>query len=218
MENIYPKHGLVSRTYSKKTSSWHRPLAPMVPMTLRIAWKTPNKPRYLFTKQDAKPRLIRWILLLQEFDIEIRDKKGAENIAAGHLSRLEHPDLGKLTRVEIRDLFPKERLMAISDKNNEPWMSPSYSNSVLIGSYKDACPEMKQHKFFDNVTTGHPEDIMESPPPQGKSLRPGFTGHMLYLMRRSLEVLRKFHWMILGGRFNQLSHVSSLLLSKPGEY
>ncbi|GJX47231.1 putative ribonuclease H-like domain-containing protein [Tanacetum coccineum] len=41
---------------------------------------------------------------------------------------------------------------------------------------------------------------------------------MLYLTRRSLEVLRKFHWMILGGRFNQLSHVSSPLLSKPGEY
>ncbi|GJS15076.1 hypothetical protein Tco_0409548 [Tanacetum coccineum] len=43
-------------------------------------------------------------------------------------------------------------------------------------------------------------------------------GDWLYLMRRSLEVLRKFHWMILGGRFNQLSHVSSPLLSKPGEY
>ncbi|GJX49724.1 hypothetical protein Tco_0276569 [Tanacetum coccineum] len=40
----------------------------------------------------------------------------------------------------------------------------------------------------------------------------------LYLMRRSLEVLRKFHWIILGGRFNQLSHVSSPLLSKPMEY
>ncbi|GJV47960.1 hypothetical protein Tco_1438172 [Tanacetum coccineum] len=40
----------------------------------------------------------------------------------------------------------------------------------------------------------------------------------LYLMRRSLEVLKKFHWMILGGRFNPLSHVSSPLLSKPGEY
>ncbi|GJW98370.1 hypothetical protein Tco_0180178 [Tanacetum coccineum] len=40
----------------------------------------------------------------------------------------------------------------------------------------------------------------------------------LYLMRRNLEVLRKFHWMILVGRSNQLSHVSSPLLSKPGEY
>nr|GEU37976.1 hypothetical protein [Tanacetum cinerariifolium] len=38
-----------------------------------------------------------------------------------HLSRLENPDLGKLTKAEIRDLFPKERLMAISNKNNEPW-------------------------------------------------------------------------------------------------
>ncbi|GKB73923.1 hypothetical protein Tco_0935335 [Tanacetum coccineum] len=42
--------------------------------------------------------------------------------------------------------------------------------------------------------------------------------NMLYLTRRSLEVLRKFHWIILEGRFNQLSHVSSPLLSKPGEY
>ncbi|GJQ96232.1 retrovirus-related pol polyprotein from transposon TNT 1-94 [Tanacetum coccineum] len=40
----------------------------------------------------------------------------------------------------------------------------------------------------------------------------------LYLTRRSMEILRKFHWTILGGRFNQLSHVSSPLLSKPGEY
>ncbi|GJS09291.1 reverse transcriptase domain-containing protein [Tanacetum coccineum] len=55
-----------------------------------------------------------------EFDIEIRDKKGTENLAAGHLSRLENLDLGKLTKAEIRDLFPEERLMAISDKNNKP--------------------------------------------------------------------------------------------------
>ncbi|GJY58388.1 hypothetical protein Tco_0458280 [Tanacetum coccineum] len=50
------------------------------------------------------------------------------------------------------------------------------------------------------------------------STRSELAYHKLYLMRRSLEVLKKFHWMILGGRFNQLSHVSSPLLSKPGEY
>ncbi|GJU24389.1 hypothetical protein Tco_1163010 [Tanacetum coccineum] len=53
----------------------------------------------------------------------------------------------------------------------------------MTESYKDAWTEMKLHKFFDNVTADHPEDIMASSPPQGKSSRPGFTGHISFTMR-----------------------------------
>ncbi|RVW62567.1 Retrovirus-related Pol polyprotein from transposon 17.6 [Vitis vinifera] len=49
--------------------------------------------RYLFGKKDAKLRLIGWILLLQEFDLEIQDTKGRENSVADHLSRVEQEEM-----------------------------------------------------------------------------------------------------------------------------
>ncbi|CAN6700800.1 unnamed protein product [Malus baccata var. baccata] len=71
--------------------------------------------KYLFTKKEAKPRLIRWMLLLQEFDIEIRDKKGSENIVADHLSRMVHNE----ESLPIVETFPDEQLLSI--KVSEPW-------------------------------------------------------------------------------------------------
>ncbi|CAN6562574.1 unnamed protein product [Malus baccata var. baccata] len=64
--------------------------------------------KYLLTKKEAKPRLIRWMLLLQEFDIEIRDKKGMENVVANHLSRMVHEEASP-----ISETFPDEQLMSI---------------------------------------------------------------------------------------------------------
>ncbi|XP_076906108.1 uncharacterized protein LOC143562078 [Bidens hawaiensis] len=67
--------------------------------------------RFLFHKKDAKPRLIRWIFLLSEFDIEIKDKNGAENVAADHLSRLEDPKREEIREEEIGDRFPHESIV-----------------------------------------------------------------------------------------------------------
>ncbi|GKB79383.1 reverse transcriptase domain-containing protein [Tanacetum coccineum] len=76
--------------------------------------------RHLFKKQDAKLRLIRWILLLQEFDIEINGKKGTENVAIDHLSRIENDETSDESTVD--DNFSGEALMKINTKD-EPWFA-----------------------------------------------------------------------------------------------
>ena len=72
--------------------------------------------KYLLSKKEAKPRLIRWVLLLREFDLEIKDKKGSETSVADHLSQLHITSSG-----EICDTFPNEQLLAVVTK--VPWFA-----------------------------------------------------------------------------------------------
>ena len=73
--------------------------------------------RHLLKKKESKPRLIRWILLLQEFDLEIKDKKRAENHVVDHLSRLRIKDIQTET---IKDAFPDEQLYMLHS-STRPW-------------------------------------------------------------------------------------------------
>ena len=76
--------------------------------------------RYLMQKKDANVRLIRWILLLQEFNLEIKDKKGVENVVADHLSRIPN---APVKMVPINENFPDEHIFVMC---KEPW----YANTA----------------------------------------------------------------------------------------
>ena len=106
--------------------------------------------RHLVSKKDAKPRLIRWILLLQEFDVEIKDKKGTENVVADHLSRLELTQQLEPKFTVINECFPDERLLAISTNKFFPW----YADYVNFLAGKIILPDFsyqQKKNFFSEV-------------------------------------------------------------------
>ncbi|GJR88732.1 putative nucleotidyltransferase, ribonuclease H [Tanacetum coccineum] len=102
--------------------------------------------KHLFKKQDAKPRLIRWILLLQEFDIEIKDRKGTENVAADHLSRIENDETSDDS--EVDDNFPGETLMEINI--NEPWFA-DFANYLVGNIIPKGMTYQQKNKFFSDL-------------------------------------------------------------------
>ncbi|GJX44557.1 reverse transcriptase domain-containing protein [Tanacetum coccineum] len=107
--------------------------------------------KYLFAKKDAKPRLMRWILLLQEFDVIIRDKKGAENLAADHLSRLENPHQDILENKEITETFPLETLGSVALRDDStPWFA-DFANYHAGNFVVKGMSSQQKNKFFKDV-------------------------------------------------------------------
>nr|GEW76687.1 reverse transcriptase domain-containing protein [Tanacetum cinerariifolium] len=95
---------------------------------------------------DAKPRLLRWVLLLQEFDITILDKKGSENLAADHLSRLENPHHDILENKDINKNFPLETLGSLTS-HNTPWFA-DIANFHAGNFIKKGLTSQQKKKFF----------------------------------------------------------------------
>ena len=90
--------------------------------------------KYMMSKKEAKPRLIRWVLLLQEFDLEIKDKKGCDNVIADHLSRVEKNKVEE-EEVELTENFPDKQLFKLS------FQLPWYADIVNYLAYGVVPPE-----------------------------------------------------------------------------
>nr|GEV64704.1 reverse transcriptase domain-containing protein [Tanacetum cinerariifolium] len=98
--------------------------------------------KYLFSKKDSKARLLRWVLLLQEFTFKVIDTKGAENLNTDHLSRLENPHQTVLDLKEINKSFLLETLNLFSTYGNSstPWFADlanyHVGNFIVKGSHQ----------------------------------------------------------------------------------
>jgi len=102
--------------------------------------------KYLLTKGDSKPRLLRWMLFLQEFNLEIRVKKGVENVVADHLSRLENNEVTKKEKVIMAE-FPDEKLFAIGER---PWFA-DMANYKVGNTVSDDLASAQKMKFFKDA-------------------------------------------------------------------
>nr|GEU30928.1 reverse transcriptase domain-containing protein [Tanacetum cinerariifolium] len=122
--------------------------------------------KYLHSKQDVKLRLIQWVLLLQEFDIIIRDKKGTENLAADHLSRLENPHKDVFENKDVNENFPLETLakeeILLRTLNITSGTISTFFGYLRIKSFDGVCMEKKLMISSKLVMKDPPRAIMIS--------------------------------------------------------
>nr|GEX47741.1 reverse transcriptase domain-containing protein [Tanacetum cinerariifolium] len=108
--------------------------------------------KYLFYKKDSKARLLRWVLLLQEFTFKLIDTKEAENLAADHISRLENPHQNVLDPKEINKSFPLETLNLVSTRGNSStlWFV-DFANYHSWNFVVKGMSSQQKIKFFKDV-------------------------------------------------------------------
>ncbi|GJT90030.1 reverse transcriptase domain-containing protein [Tanacetum coccineum] len=108
--------------------------------------------KYLFAKKDSKVRLLRWVLLLQEFTFKVTDTKGAENITADHLYRLENPYENVLDPKEVNEKFPLETLNMVTFRGDSstPWFA-DYANYHAGNFTVKGMSSQQKNKFFKDV-------------------------------------------------------------------
>nr|GEU50999.1 reverse transcriptase domain-containing protein [Tanacetum cinerariifolium] len=108
--------------------------------------------KYLFAKKDAKASLLRWVLLLQEFDFKVLETKGAENLAADHLSRLENPYENVLDPKWINETFPLETLSMVTFRvdSSAPWFA-DFANYHAGNFIVKGMTSQQKYKFFKDV-------------------------------------------------------------------
>nr|GEY02698.1 reverse transcriptase domain-containing protein [Tanacetum cinerariifolium] len=121
-------------------------------MNKSIVYTDHSALKYLFAKKDSKVRLLRWVLLLQEFSFKVIDTKEAKNLAADHLSRLENPHQKVLDPKEINKSFPLETLNLVSTRGNS---STSWKH-VRADQVIRRCDTAKKPLTFSRLATMDP--------------------------------------------------------------
>nr|GEV62657.1 reverse transcriptase domain-containing protein [Tanacetum cinerariifolium] len=121
-------------------------------MNKSIVYTDHSALKYLFAKKDSKARLLRWVLLLQEFTFKVIDTKGAENLAADHLSRLENPHRNVPDPKEINESFPLETLNLVFTRGNSstPWFA-DFTNYHAWNFVVKGMSSQQKSKFLKDV-------------------------------------------------------------------
>nr|GEW47314.1 reverse transcriptase domain-containing protein [Tanacetum cinerariifolium] len=122
---------------------------PYLVLSKSIVYTDHSALKYFLNKEDAKSRLLRWVLLLQEFDITILDIKGYENLVADHLLRLDNPHKDVLENKDINENFPLETLGSLSC-DSTPWFA-DIANFHARNFIKKGLTSQQKKKFFKDL-------------------------------------------------------------------